>query len=324
MMKYSTTNIATRGSRLTRLDSGAAAGAAWAKALEMNTEDSLLGRHIAANEMAKLDSWHCGRGFYGGAECDCMSDSHPPSLALDGRIAMVTLRRPQQANRLELNDLGVLQSIADTLALMPDVLVVVLQSYGRHFSSGFDVNSVLAIDAPAQFEKLGETWELLPQISIAALQGGVWGGACDLALACDFRLGTAQCTATVPAARIGLQYHDGGIRRLLTRAGPSLSKRLLLRAETLEASALLRHGFLDEVFGNEAALRAGVRQWAQAASNLAPLAIRGMKERLNLLAAGCAASYMARASSDRCRTSADLREGVLAWTEGRTPRFQGA
>ena len=115
-----------------------------------------------------------------------------PHLAIEDRIATITLRRPAVANRLELEDLQTLQAQVDEVDARRAVLVLRLVAEGRHFCSGFDIGQVGggANDAAQRFEALAGALEQARPVTIAAIQGGVYGGATDLALACDFRIGT--------------------------------------------------------------------------------------------------------------------------------------
>jgi len=252
-----------------------------------------------------------------------MSSSQCPDLRFDGHLGIVTLRRPAQANRLELQDLRALEGHVERLAASPEVRVVLLQSEGSHFCSGFQIDAVPGVDAPALFERLCDAWEGLPQVSIAALQGGVWGGATDLALACDFRLGTSRCVMAIPAARLGLHYHLNGMRRLMSRLGPGMAKRLLLAGERVEAQAMLEARFLDELYADEDSLRCGAIAWATHIASLAPLAVAGMKQTLNELAGDSLDLVRVRSAQSLCQQSEDLQEGVRAWRARRAPKFRG-
>lgn len=252
-----------------------------------------------------------------------MQLSECPDLRVDGAFATITLRRPHQANRLELEDLAVLESHVEALRMATTVRVVILQAVGPHFCSGFRIDAVPGIDAPALFERLCDAWENLPQVTMAALHAGLWGGATDLALASDFRFGTHKCVMAVPAARLGLHYHLSGMRRLLTRLGMGPAKRLLLGGRTFDAQEMWRIGFLDELVVDERALRALTAEWSRSVAGLAPLALRGMKRHLNRLAADELALADLQADQQICASSHDLLEGVQAWEERRPPRFSG-
>ena len=180
-----------------------------------------------------------------------------PPWRLTAHGPLVTLRRPRLANRLELQDLEALGQHVTTLAGLQSIQVVVLRAEGPHFCSGFHIDAVPGVDAPALFEALCDRWEALPAVTLAVLQGGVWGGATDLALACDFRLGSANCQMAIPAARLGLHYYGGGMRRLVSRMGLGRREKAALGRATLDAQAMWRANFLDEVLKDGADLERG-------------------------------------------------------------------
>lgn len=249
--------------------------------------------------------------------------AHSPRLQIDQHLARITLRRPKVANRLEIEDLQTLERQLDTVNAQTDVRVLLLEGEGRHFCSGFNIGAVPGVDAGALFERLTDAWENARPITIAAIQGGVYGGATDLALACDFRLGTRACEMFVPAARLGLHFYRGGMARYVNRLGLGMAKRILLACETLDAQAMLDCGFLDRLHDDEAQLQAQALELAQSLCALAPLALCGMKRHLNALARHELDCVQLADDIARAAASEDLVEGVRAWQERRPPSFQG-
>jgi enoyl-CoA hydratase/carnithine racemase len=164
--------------------------------------------------------------------------------------------------------------------------------------------------------------EALPIPTIARLNGGVFGGATDLALACDFRIGVAGMELRMPAARLGLHYYPSGLRRYVSRLGLSAAKRLFLLAEAVPGEELLRLGYLDALV-EPARLDDAVEQVAASLLAGAPLALRGMKSSLNEIARGEYAIVRLREREARCGSSADHREGLAAFAGKRAPRFAG-
>src|ERR1700738_3797436 len=122
----------------------------------------------------------------------------PPLLELNGARANIRLNRPKHLNRLQADDLDVLLKLFDRIEADPAVRVLVLTGTGRAFSAGYDLNSVAARATSAKeeqsagsaFEVVVNRLEDLAVPTICRLNGGVYGGATDLALACDFRIGT--------------------------------------------------------------------------------------------------------------------------------------
>ncbi len=256
------------------------------------------------------------------------ADAGPPLLAIDVRgVATITLRRPAHLNRLHTEDLDALGEHLLTLMRSPSVRALVLTGQGRVFCAGYhigelDAGNGAAVGGPQRFEAVVDLLEALPLPTVARLNGSVYGGATDLALACDFRIGTRAMELRMPAARLGLHYYPGGLRRYVSRLGLQAAKRMFLLAEAWPAEDLLRIGYLDEAVDGEALdERVGVlvdRLLAQA-----PLAVNGMKLSLDEIARGDFDLARLRERESRCAASADLREGLAAFAERRDPRFQG-
>ena len=161
-----------------------------------------------------------------------MSDS--VLLAVDGSTATLTLNNPAKHNRLRPEDLRRIAQLLDQAEAVPDLRVVILTGAGeRSFCSGFDIGSI-----PAGAGVEGDGFEgMVARVAavkvpvIAALNGGVFGGAADLALACDFRIGVKGMRLFVPPARLGLHYYPDGLRRFVEKLGPNIAKRVFLENE---------------------------------------------------------------------------------------------
>ena len=272
-------------------------------------------------------------------------DGLPPRLHIDAATARatITLRRPLRHNRLHRSDLHGLQQQLAQVAADRAVRVLVLTGEGRSFSAGFHLGEISASPAPPTtastdaspaaspqptqtdpllFDQTADALQALPQPSIARLNGGVFGGATDLALACDFRIGVRGMTQRMPAAQIGLHYPAGGLRRAVALLGLAAARRMFLCAPTLHDHDLLDMGFLDVLVAPEA-LDAEVDALAATLAGGAPLAVQGMKLSLNEIAAGAVDAAALRSRFEACATSADLREGLAALLQRRAPKFEG-
>lgn len=246
-----------------------------------------------------------------------------PLLHIDGALARITLRRPRLANRLEPADLQLLRAQLEHINQTEAVRVLLLTAEGRHFCSGFNIGAVPGLDAGALFEELADAWEAARPVTIAVIHGGVYGGATDLALACDFRLGLPTCEMFVPAARLGLHFYGGGLERYVSRLGLGWAKRVLLAGETLDAQAMRDCGFLDRLLPDTAALDEATGALAAQLLAMAPLALLGMKKHLNAIARGRLDAAALQADIAKTTVSADLAEGVAAWQAKRPPQFFG-
>lgn len=248
-----------------------------------------------------------------------------PLLTVADGCATLMLNRPDHHNRLHRADLLALQSHLRALQADPGVRLLVLTGAGRTFCSGYHLGELgdgTAQGGPELFEQTVDALEALPLPTICRFNGGVHGGATDLALACDFRVGVHGMALRMPAARLGLHYYPSGLRRYVTRLGLANAKRLFLLADEVNADELLRIGYLDRLVAPDR-LDAEVHALAAVLSAGAPLALRGMKCSLNEIARGDADPATLRARVAQCAASADLREGMAAFAEHRAPRFVG-
>lgn len=244
-----------------------------------------------------------------------------PDLRIEGAIATITLRRPEQANRLEPDDLAALLEHVEAVNSAPDVLVLQVLSEGKYFCSGYDISRIGAGRA-VPFDEMVNALEDARPVTIAVLQGSVYGGATDMALACDFRLGAQGIDMFMPAARLGLHFYQRGLERYVSRIGLDNAKRLFLTSERIDAQEMKAIGFLTHLVP-AAELAATAQRLAGTLGEMAPIAMLGMKKHLNRIARGALDLEDLQRDTQRAAASTDLREGQAAWAEKRKPRFTG-
>ena len=246
-----------------------------------------------------------------------------PELLIQGACASITLRRPEVANKLLPEDLMVLRRHIDEVNASPQVLVLTLQAVGKHFCSGYDIGEIAnSQNEGSSFGEMVDAIENCRAVTIAAIQGGVFGGATDMALACDFRVGGVNSQMFMPAARLGLHFYASGLERYVTRLGVDTAKRLFLTCEKLQAQAMKDCGFLTDLAeGEDIAPR--VAQLQSTLAGMAPLALLGMKKHLNAIVRGAYDRASIDAAVQATIESADLQEGGTAWREKRQAQFTG-
>src|SRR5438270_8320977 len=251
-----------------------------------------------------------------------------PLLDIAGDRATIRLNRPRHHNRLEADDLGVLLKLFDRIEADPTLRVLVLTGTGRSFSSGYDLGSVAERAASAAEENsAGSAFEIvvnrledLAVPTICRLNGGVYGGSTDLALACDFRIGVDTAEMFMPAARLGLHYYKSGIKRYVTRLGVDNAKKLFLTAQKISAPEMLRIGYLTAMVAVEF-LDEEIDKLANILAGNAPQAMRGMKRAINEFARG---ELDENAADQRHRDSMrgdEIKEGIKAFADKRAPKF---
>jgi enoyl-CoA hydratase len=248
-----------------------------------------------------------------------------PVLTIEGAIATIRFCNPNYANRLSPADLGTIQSHIHTVNLTTQVLVLRFVAEGKYFCSGYDISSLAADSAPSSIY-FGETVDLIEQarpVTIAAINGGVYGGGTDLCLACDFRVGSSTANMFMPAAKLGLHFYPGGMVRYITRLGLNQAKRLFLTAEKIDASEMQDIGFLTEQVEPEN-LVARVDALSGQLASMAPLALLGIKKHLNLIARGQLDEVAIQQAVLQSERSEDIKEGAAAWKDKRPAIFKGS
>src|ERR1700733_57687 len=261
------------------------------------------------------------------AMSEAAATASTPLLEINGARATIRLNRPKHLNRLQPDDLDALLTLFDRIEADPAIRVLVLTGTGRAFSAGYDLGSIAERAGGAEEQTAGSAFEIvvnrledLAIPTICRINGGVYGGSTDLALACDFRIGVDTCEMFMPAARLGLHYYSSGIKRYVSRLGVDNAKKLFLTAQKIGATEMLRIGYLTAMVPAES-LDEEVDRLATILAGNAPAAMRGMKRAINEFSRG---KLDEAASDQRARDSmrgAEIKEGIKAFAEKRPPKF---
>jgi len=243
---------------------------------------------------------------------------------INDAILTITLDKEKQHNVLNPDEMTELTAFLQEKSEETDLRVIILTGEGRSFCAGADLGELEGYDFSANpLELLSDQIEAMPCPVICKLNGGVYGGGTDLALACDFRIGTPQMKCFIPPARLGIHYHVSGMQRTVSRLGLGPAKRLFLALETMTGETLKSIGFLDYLVSADE-LEPRTQQLASELAALAPLSLAGMKATFNDIARGQIDVPAAMAAQERCLASADFKEGRAALAEKRPPVFKGA
>jgi enoyl-CoA hydratase len=249
------------------------------------------------------------------------------TLERDGGVVRCTLDRPP-LNLLEPDLIRALRDAFHGLAADPSVRVAVLTGRGRAFTAGMDVRVLAALDvagAKTLITGLHEAIQAVHQAPfpvIAAINGHALGAGFELALACDLRVAARGATFGLPEVRVGVpSVIEAAL--LAPTIGPGRAAELLLCGESIGCDDALAWGLVNRVVPPEeleAALDATVNKVLAGA----PAAIRLQKElmirwRSTDLATAIEYGVNAFAVS---YASPDVKEGLRAFLEKRTPRWR--
>ncbi len=221
--------------------------------------------------------------------------SRPPQLAFAGATATITLSRGAEHNRIDADDP---QIVIDHLQRVEDnaeVGVLVITGEGaKTFCSGYTLGQI-GSRLDRSFEDMLDHIERVRVPTICALNGSVYGGGTDLAISCDFRIGVRGSRMFMPAAKFGLHYYPGGLRRFVTRLGPAATKKIFLTGQSLDAEEMLRIGYLTDLVDPDL-LRDKVLSYVDAIAECEPVAVASMKRHIDALAHGALTEDEGRAA----------------------------
>lgn len=243
-------------------------------------------------------------------------------------VVLITLDRPGHSNAL---DLDLQASLGACFAAMADdstVRCIILTGSGGVFSAGGDLRSMVdctPLDIMAR--RTDRVWDPMtrcPHPVIAAVSGYAYGGGAELALLCDIVLAGESARFAQPEVSVGIMPGIGGTQRLVRAVGKSNAMRILMTGQPLSAAQALRMGLVSEVVPDAELLDVALAM-ASTIAAMPPLAVRQIKE---VVLAGVDASLetalmLERKANQLLFATHDQKEGMQAFLDKRTPRFEG-
>ena len=251
---------------------------------------------------------------------------------VDGAIGTITLDNPEMRNALSKS---LIDAVVEALTEFSraEIRGVVLRAGpgAKVWSAGHDVGELphvgrdpLGWDDPLRY--LVRAIEELPAPVIAMVEGGVWGGACEVVFACDLIVAAPTATFAVTPARLGVPYNVSGMLTFLNACSLRIVKEMVFTAKPISAERAERLGIVNHMVPAEKLEAFTYALTCEIAEN-APLSISVMKEQLRMLAG---AHPMSPRRFERVQglrrivyDSEDYEEGIRAFKEKRRPRFAG-
>ena len=247
-----------------------------------------------------------------------------------GRVALVTINRPDKLNALNIKTREELANALDELRADAEIRVVVLTGAGeKAFVAGADINEFAGRTAVQQravmkARNIFVTAEDFPKPLIAMINGFCLGGGFELALSCDIRIASEKARFGQPEINLGIIPGGGGTQRLTRLVGEGKAMQMILTGEMIDAQEASRLGLVNEVHP-VADLEAKTMELANKIAEKSPVALAMAKT-----AVKAAARTTLRAGLDQeidlfalCFSSEDKEEGVRAFLEKRKPEFKG-
>lgn len=232
-------------------------------------------------------------------------------------VALVRMDRPERRNALDGAALdGLIE--AQQRALDERVRALVLTGADGNFCSGADLSGVEDDEFVAGLNRVLTGLRDAPFPTIAAIEGYALGAGTQLAVACDLRVATPDARFGVPAARLGLVVDWWTVQRAASLCGQGAARAMFLTTEQVTGDRAFALGLVQRLGDPDEAMA-----WAGQIAQLAPLSIQALKLGLNLTEPVQSTPDAYAEAFRRAWSSADLQEGLAAFRERRSPRFEG-
>jgi len=246
-----------------------------------------------------------------------------------GRLAIVTINRPERMNALHPPAHFELHEIWNDFESDPDVWIGVLTGAGeKAFSAGNDLKYTaehgmgMVRSADSGFGGIANRTTCWKPI-IAAVNGFALGGGFEMALACDIIIAADHARLGLPEPRVGLMAGAGGVHRLPRMMPHKIAMGYMLTGRHMTAQEAHRWGIVNEVVPL-ADLMPTVKKWAGEILECAPLSVRASKQAA-LMGLGQPldiALHLNYSEAVKMRRSEDTVEGPRAFAEKRKPNWQ--
>lgn len=246
---------------------------------------------------------------------------------LDGRVARITLSRPEAMNAIDRAMQDELEAAMQSALKETAIRAIVLTGAGKHFSAGGDIGFLRKIDATSQprySQQLIEFVKLLagsPKPVVAAVSGACAGGSVGFALACDYVVASHSARFVVPFLKIGLPPDMGVGYLLAQRVGLQQARRLVFDGRVVEASEAIEMGLIDTLVTDDE-LQEEALILARRLALLPPLAFAATKRLMGQCGGDLDAFLVNEVAATRnCSGSSEFVEGTAAFLEKREPFF---
>lgn len=252
------------------------------------------------------------------------------TLEVAGRIATLTVNRPDKLNALNDATIAELGHAIDEIRLDDVIAGVILTGAGRAFVAGADI-SELASQSPflakarsRAGQDVFRRFETCPKPVIAAVNGFALGGGCELAMACHIRIASDAAKFGLPESKLGILPGFGGSQRLPRLVGKGRAIQLLVTGEMIDAAEAYRIGLVNRVVPAADLIKTAAEMLNQILAN-GPLAValcieavdRGLEMSLDEGLILEANHFGLLAATE------DMREGMRAFLDKRTAAFKG-
>ena len=244
-----------------------------------------------------------------------------------GRVALITLNRPEALNALNARIISELNQALDEIERNPDIGCVVLTGSSKAFAAGADIKEMAELKYPQIY--LDDLFSDSDRVAarrkpiIAAVAGFALGGGCELALMCDFILAADNARFGQPEIKLGVLPGMGGTQRLTRAVGKAKAMEMCLTGRMIDAVEAERAGLVARIVPLADLLDEALKVAETIAAKSLPVAMM-VKESVNRafevsLSEGI---RFERRVFHAAFATQDQKEGMAAFIEKREPLFK--
>lgn len=250
---------------------------------------------------------------------------------LRGNIQVITINRPDKMNALNRTVIGELSTAMDEVYTNDAIKSAIITGSGaKAFVAGADISefTALSADEGAALAQRGQDLvfskiENCHKPVVAAVNGFALGGGCELAMACHFRIASANAKFGQPEVNLGLIPGYGGTQRLTQLIGKGKAMELMMTGNMIDAAEALTLGLVNHVTQPDELLNKTI-DILTIINSKAPIALSHIIHLTNIAARGEENGLQMEVDSfGQLFATEDMKEGVTAFLEKRKAQFKG-
>ena len=249
----------------------------------------------------------------------------------DAAIGWLVFNNPERRNAVSLDMWEAIPTVLDDFSADAAIRVVVLTGAGdKAFVSGADISQFekerASADAVKRYDEIGARAQSrlagFDKPVIAMIRGYCLGGGLNIAALCDLRIAAEDARFGIPAAKMGLGYKAGSMKKLVDLVGKAAALEIMITARQFSAGEALAMGLVHKVVP-VADLERTTREYCDMVAANAPLTMRAAKRTIAEVSKGAYDAAVCDAWVKECFESEDYTEGRRAFMEKRKPVFKG-
>jgi enoyl-CoA hydratase len=251
------------------------------------------------------------------------------STELTDKIYIITINRPDKLNALNKTVIRELGEAVDEVYENPLIRAAIITGSGsRAFAAGADIRGFAGLSKEEGMSLAKQGMDVFfkienaPKPIVAAVNGFALGGGCELAMACHFRICSETAQFGQPEINLGLIPGYGGTQRLTKYIGKGPALEFILTGNAISASLALQYGLVNHITSPEELMN-NTKSILLHIVSKAPLAISKSIAAVNAADSNSDGYTLETRLFGECFATEDMKEGVAAFLEKRSPVFQG-